>query len=141
MDWKKGFQKIEALPLARSNHLPILISTFEHHNEEQILTKLFIFEASWIMQEKDEQIIQESWTKTMSSQNKWCEIQTKLDQCRSELTKWCKKSQKELKRALEEKIQQLSLLKQTDGVNKSKLINQIDEEILTLLEAEDMKWQ
>lgn len=77
----------------------------------------------------------------MLSQNKWCEIQTKLDQYRSELTKWCRKSQKELKRALEEKIQQLSLLKQIDRVNKSELINQIDEEILTLLEAEDMKWQ
>lgn len=81
-DWieKIGNQKTKFLSSDRLDHQPILISTFEPTVTENKKAKLFIFEATWIKHDMEEQVIQEAWTISTSTMNSWKQIQVKTVQ-------------------------------------------------------------
>lgn len=102
--------------------------------------RIFRFEAKWIKHEEEEQIIKEVWARHNLDLPKWEQLQPKLTQCRHALIQWNAKRNRESKKSLEEKLNNLQQLQQHEMYQDFEEIQKLDAEINTILAEEYTKW-
>lgn len=84
-----------------SDHQPILLTFKEKVDSRQGKRKLFMYEEKWIKDKQSELIIGGAWARTTRSQNKWQNIQIKLNNHNRELALWDAKQKRDSKKEIE----------------------------------------
>lgn len=98
---KFGCSGVEVLTVARSDHQPIVLAIWGHYLSQPTKSSVFLFEASWAIDEEGEDIIQSTWQQEARALNCWAKVHAKLLQYSIELVKWRARKRRDFQQDLE----------------------------------------
>ena len=131
--------KVTHLTASYSDHDPILLDTtpdvaLTPHRRQ----KLHRFEEKWVSHPECEQIIRDSWTHSQASGSPMNRLFEKIKQCRSALVSWSRHTFGNTRTRLNAKQQELEELMEQGYKQNLQSINELKNEINTLLHHEEV---
>jgi hypothetical protein len=92
-EWREMFFDVGVyvLPSRASDHKPLLITCMNNNYERRPYSKGFKFEASWLLDDEYNNIVQETWSGAEGGLTAASVAQEKLAACQTRLKNWSRK--------------------------------------------------
>jgi hypothetical protein len=123
------------------DHKPLLVRFMKEREERVPFQKNFKFEASWLLDEEYDKIIEETWGENVQGPTAMQVAQQKLSMCQTNLKRWSTGKFGHAEKLLKEKTKKLELLQQHEGPENVEAIQILKGEIEYILEQEDVRWK
>ncbi|XP_062158817.1 uncharacterized protein LOC133866306 [Alnus glutinosa] len=132
--------EVQVLPCCSLDHIPLFVSF--SNSTEVLWTKRrqFWIEAACVKNEHPKTIIKKEWIK-VPKRNFWDTVNRKLSRCRKSLQVWVRKSAKKEEHKIQGKTQELHSLQQLSNPELCVQERELQKDIQSLLEQEDVKWR
>lgn len=142
-EWTNLFDVVEVHVLRRSksDHHPLLVSFSNSRDVKWNKCRMFRYEACWGKHKESHQLIKQVWRAKQPSINPWNNLQGKLSVCKKSLKEWVRKNSDAVEDQIKRKEQELKLIQLHDNGVQMDEERQIMEELDSLLEQEELKWQ
>jgi endonuclease/exonuclease/phosphatase family metal-dependent hydrolase len=142
-EWTNLFNVVEVLvlPRSKSDHHPLLVSFSNSRDVKWSKCRRFRYEACWGKHREPHQLIKQVWRATQQSRNPWNIFQGKLLGCKKSLKQWVRKNSDAVEDKIKRKEQELKVIQLHDNGAQMEEERQIEEELDSLLEQEELKWQ
>jgi endonuclease/exonuclease/phosphatase family metal-dependent hydrolase len=142
-EWTNLFDVVEVhvLPRSKSDHHPLLVSFSNSRDVKWNKCRMFRYEACWGKHKESNQLIKQVWRAKQPSINPWNNFQGKLSVCKQSLKQWVRKNSDAVEDQIKRKEQELKVIQLHDIGVQMEEERQIMDELDSLLEQEELKWQ
>jgi ribonuclease HI len=142
-EWTNLFNVVEVfvLPRRKSDHNPLLVAFSNSRDVKWSKCRRFRYEASWGKNRESHQLIKQVWRAIRPSINPWDNFHRKLLGCKRSLKNWVRENSDSVEDKIKRKEQELQVIQSHDNGVQMEEERQIEEELDSLLEQEDLKWQ
>ncbi|XP_059454900.1 uncharacterized protein LOC132185097 [Corylus avellana] len=124
-----------------SDHKPICLRLGEEEERQAVYSKKFKIEASWMVDEEYQQVVENAWVSGVLGGSKMQQVRQKLASCQADLSSWSKRKFGDATKKIKQKTRQLELLQRDEGPGNYEAINMLKQEIDFIMEQEDIKWK
>ncbi|XP_042972916.1 uncharacterized protein LOC122304711 [Carya illinoinensis] len=106
---------VETLAARRSDHRPILLTSYRTGFSTMVKSHRFMFEAKWTKDVEGEDVVRKEWRRVTCEQDGWGKIKEKFKACAQVLTKWNKGKKVDCAKEILEKKKGLRKLQDVEG--------------------------
>jgi hypothetical protein len=132
---------VQVLSTNVSDHKPLLIAMMKETEDRRVRSSGFKFEASWLLDEEYNRVVQEVWIETEGGITAIGTVQEKLAPCQTKLKNWSSRKFGQAEKVLKEKTKALEVLQRNEGLENVEEIKCLQGEIDYILDQEDVKWK
>ena len=136
-----GSSVVKVLATCSSDHNPLALNISISKENEGRQQRGFKVEASWMLDEEYNGIMQQAWDEGDSGDTAITTAILKLANCQADLKRWSGKKFGNANRELKKKRKQLLQLQSLPGTSFATDIKRLQDEIDFILEQEDIRWK